>query len=150
MHPRHSLVGSRPAKLAALVVLLCGGLSAHAAPVPKATDPQPAPPLPRELIAEWEKAGAKAGWIGLNVDGWISFSEKQAAVTGAVPAFQFANWDEVALAKLRAPETPFGLAFVGGQVPDAGLKAVAKFKTLQALILGNNPVTDAGVKELTA
>ena len=82
-----------------------------------------------EVIAAWEKAGAK-------------FS---LAMMGG-PGFRFELTPTEKLNALPPPEVPFGLSI--RRVTDAGLKELAGLKQLQTLILNGNLVTDAGLKEL--
>lgn len=81
-------------------------------------------------------------------DHFLSFQTTSAALTGAVPAFKFNQWQEGLIAKLPDPGLPFGLDLSTTQVTDPGLKDLAGLKSLQTLDLGYTAVTDAGVKAL--
>ena len=133
---------------------------------------EPGRPAP-EVIAAWEKAGAKFGWTSVDESGRQAFlSDKEKPVAGAVPAFYVEIFPTGKLKALPPPEVPFylagskahdaglkelagltqlqGLALGGTQVTDAGLKELARFNQLQLLVLLGTKVTDAGMKELAA
>lgn len=131
----------------AMLLLLAGGAgSALAQPEPKSDPPQP---LPREIVAAWQKAGAVPGFMGLTSDGYLAYQEKATGLAGAIPAFQFITaWKDGVVTKLPVPEAAFGLHLTGTQVTDAGLKELAGLKSLHTLTLNSTQVTDAGVTEL--
>jgi hypothetical protein len=126
-----------------IVLLLCGqALSAWAAELQ---------PLPAEVVQTWEKAGAKAGWVGPHRwYGDLLFSDQLNVLEAerAVPAFRFARWESGQIGKLPAPEKPFGLSFENTSLTDAGLKELAGLENLTSLDLRHTKVTDAGLKEL--
>jgi hypothetical protein len=78
----------------------------------------------------------KAGW-------WLDGPKP-----GAVPAFSFRDWKSGVIAKLPAPNAPFGLDLVSTRVTDGGLKELAPLKNLTTLKLRETKVTDVGVAEL--
>jgi internalin A len=106
-------------------------------------------PLPAEVVAAWEKAGAKTGWMGPDNIGRIAFHAGGEGKEGEAPAFAFKEWREGTLSKLTPPEKAFGLSLDYTEVTDAGLKELAGLKQLQSLDIGRcKGVTDAGLKEL--
>ena len=119
-----------------------------AAPEQPAPKSEPAQPLPNEIVAAWKKAGARAGWIGRDADGYCNFAEKATGLADAVPAFSFASWKDGVVAKLPVPAALFGLNLLGTRVTDAGLKELAGLKSLHTLNLSETQVTDAGMAEL--
>src|SRR5262249_37583092 len=91
----------------------------------------------------------------------LYFSEREEGQAGDLPAFHFSEWEhgegeqsivsKGVVARLPVPTAAFGLDLSGTMVTDAGLKELARFKSLQALKLANvSEVTDGGWKELTA
>src|SRR5262245_40358490 len=93
----------------------------------------PPPPLPQGLVTAWQEAGATVGWMRPDRYGYFSFLAEHEGKARDLPAFRFSSWREGLLAKLPAPEAGFGLDLRGTQVTDAGLKALAGLKHLQAL-----------------
>ena len=131
--------------LAVLAVLASGGsASAALGQGPKA----PPAALPPGLVAAWQKAGAKVGWLRVEAPVFDKILFNKAGKAGDVPAFRFDPWKDGVVAKLPPPAVPFGLDLAGTQVTDAGLKELAGLKILHALYLGGTRVTDAGLKEL--
>jgi hypothetical protein len=126
-----------------ITLMLCGlAVSARAA------EPQP---LPAEVVQAWEKAGARAGWMGSRrVGGYLLFSDqlKELESDRTVPAFRFPAWESGRIGKLPVPERGFGLSFRNTLLTDAGVKELAGLKNLASLSLSVTKVTDAGVKEL--
>ena len=104
----------------------------------------PPKPLPDDIGKAWKDAGASAGWV--NTSGFPEFVEKPEV--GAITAFQFRVWKDGVVAKLPAPEVPFGLDLSDTNMTDAGVKELTTLKNLATLHLGSTKVTDAGVKEL--
>ena len=51
-----------------------------------------ASPLPAEIVAAWEKAGARTGWMEPNKLGFLVFRVGREGKEGEVPAFQFKVW----------------------------------------------------------
>ena len=148
MHARCFEIG-----MAVLLLLAGGADSALAQPAPKSESPKP---LPKEIVAAWQKAGARPGWLGtsgpggtgLKATGFLAFEEKATGLTGTVPAFRFDVWKDGVVAKLPVPATPFGLDLRGVNVKYADLKELAGLKSLHTLSLGYTGVTDADLKEL--
>ena len=105
-------------------------------------------PLPPEVVAAWEKAGATVRWLRFKAGGALVFVTGEPAKAGDLPAFRFDRWTDVQGAKLPDPAVPFGLDLFAVQVTDEGLKALAGLKSLQVLILSDTPVTDEGLKQL--
>jgi internalin A len=108
---------------------------------------EPAATMPAELVAAWTKVGAEVGWMV--VDKWGRVGWSLEGKKGAVPAFSLIVWTDDVVVKLPQPERAFGLNLGGTPVRDAGLKELARLKSLQALVLYSTKVTDAGLKELT-
>jgi hypothetical protein len=111
--------------------------------------------LSDEVVAAWQKAGAKVGWYGRTRDGGWQFTTGKPDDDNALPAIMWdANREPVGLDKLPAPGVPFALFLDSApslpQLTDAGMKDVARFKTLQHLGISGTLVTDAGLKELVA
>jgi hypothetical protein len=118
-----------------------------------ADEPKKPEPLPAEVVKAWEDAGAEVGWMMMDPkSGIVLFAERVAErdVVQAVPAFAFRNWKAGMVAKLPAPEKPFGLELSTDDVTDASIKELAVLKQLTSLELGSTKVTDAGLKELAA
>ena len=103
-------------------------------------------PLPDTIVKAWKDAGATAGWMKVEKSGGLTFVEKPEA--GAIPAFRFPKWKADVVAKLPAPEVPFGLDLAKTDVADAGLKELAKVKNLSSLCLCETKVTDDAVEAL--
>ena len=103
-------------------------------------------PLPESIAKAWKDAGATVGWMKVDTSGILTFIEKHEA--GAIPAFQFPRWKDGVVPKLPAPETPFGLFLSKTEIMDAGLKELAKLKSLTSLCLCETKVTDDAVEEL--
>src|SRR5262245_50092143 len=82
-------------------------------------------PLPAEVTAAWEKAGAKAGWLGRIKLGHPVFRATAAGKEGEVPAFQFREWRDGAIAKLPQPGAPFGLYLAYAPVTDTAIAELA-------------------------
>jgi hypothetical protein len=108
--------------------------------------------LPADLVAAWEKAGARVGWMRLHTARLVGPTAflplKERPEADYVPAFQFRSWPEGVVPKLPAPAVSFGLDLRETKVTDAGLKDLAGLQSLQVLRLSFTPVTDAGLKEL--
>src|SRR4051812_10848682 len=104
---------------------------------PCQADEQPRPdPLPADVVAAWEKAGAETGWMVLHECGFIEFRAGGAGKEGELPAFSITAWREGILNRLPPPGQPFGLDIFNATVSDLVLKEVAGLKDLQALNLG--------------
>src|SRR6516225_5724855 len=138
-------LGTNGAKLATLVWLACGVPTAQAAPAILKDPPEP---LPKEIVVTWQKAGADAGWMGVNRFGYLVFDKDLNGLANALPAFHFPSWVEGAVSDLPAPGAPFGLDLGFTDVAKAGLKDLVKFKDLQLLDLRSTSLADGGLKEL--
>lgn len=103
-------------------------------------------PLPAGVVKAWTDAGATAGWMKVDAAGVPAFVEK--AEPGAVPAFRFARWTDGVVAKLPAPDAPFGLDLARTGVTDTGLAELARLRHLTTLTLCETKVTDGGVERL--
>jgi hypothetical protein len=110
----------------------------------------PPQPLPDDLVAAWTKAGATAGWLRIDRDGYLIFISGKKGNPGDLPAFRIDDWQNSVLPRLPAPQAPFGLNLSFTRITDAGLKELAGFKQLQALDLGETKITGAGLKELAS
>src|SRR5262249_35538718 len=105
-------------------------------------------PLPGEITSAWQKAGAMIGWMRVARADFLHFVPQKAGLDDVLPAFKFTVWKEGLLAKLPAPEAPFGLNLSNSKVTDAGLKQLAGLKRLQALSLSGTNITGVGLKHL--
>ncbi len=103
-------------------------------------------PLPAELVKAWEDAGGKLVW--LRADEFGLMRSVNVTQPGDLPAFQFDECKGERVAKLPAPETPFGLGLSGPTVKDDAMKELARFKQLTSLHMYKVHVKDAGLKEL--
>ena len=106
----------------------------NAKPGDQANKANPVQELPAELVAAWEKADARVGWMSAD-QFFLNFREGVEGKKGEVPAFRFRTWTAGVVAKLPQPQTAFGLDFTNAQVTDAGLKELAGLKSLQSLNL---------------
>jgi internalin A len=107
-------------------------------------------PLPADVVAAWQKAGAVPGWLGVDDKrGILEFRRGAAGKAGEVAAFSLRDWEPGVLGKLPPPGLPFALSLVETQMTDAGLKELAGLKQLQWLDLYSTEVTDAGLREMT-
>src|SRR4029077_15365467 len=104
---------------------------------------EPPMPFPAELVAAWEKAGAKFGWMARNPYVDVAFRAAVEGRQGDMPAFRFSEWKDggggsghvlpsrfwggragVGANRPRPPRA-FGLHLRRTQVRDAGLKELA-------------------------
>jgi hypothetical protein len=114
-------------------------------PVAKKLDPQ--------VIAAWQNAGCEIGWYGRTRDGGWQYTTGKPEDDNALAALWWnPQIDPVSLRKLPAPNAPVGL-FLGSapslpQLTDAGMKEIARFKTVRHLAISGTRVTDTGLKEL--
>ena len=109
---------------------------------------KPASPLPAGIVAAWEKAGAHYGWTVRQGHGYTFLIIGDQGKFKELPGFLFFSWQPGVIDRLPQPDSGFGLSLIGTKVTDAGLKELAKLKTLQYLDLGATAVTDIGLKEL--
>src|SRR6516165_7999777 len=71
-------------------------------------------PLPKNIVAAWEKAGAKTAWIGsLRQNTFFNFAKEPKA--GEIPVLFFEKWQPGQLEKLPVPAQPFGLDLRGAE-----------------------------------
>jgi len=107
-------------------------------------------PLPKNVVAAWEKAGAIVGWVHedeFGRDGY-EFVVAEKGVAGDLPAFWGGFRGDGVLGKLPPPAVPFALELSYPGVTDADIKELAGLKNLHTLTLRYSKVTDAGLKEL--
>lgn len=102
-------------------------------------------PLPEDVVKAWKDAGAEVGWMKVDENGILGFSEK--AEAGAIPAFQFAKWKDGMTTKLPAPKATFGLYLARTEVMDASLKELTRFN-LGSLCLCETPTSAEAVEAL--
>jgi hypothetical protein len=100
------------------------------------------------VVEAWHKVGVKIGWYGPDPFGFETFEKKRHDASW--PAFWCKPIASDVIAKLPAPGAPFALHFGGSKILDSELKALARFKHLEALGLNNTGVGDRGLKELAA
>ena len=107
-------------------------------------------PLPESIVKAWKEAGAKVGWVRVNLGGITQWVEEEDGKAGDLPAFSFPDgFLENHQKKLLAPASPFGVSLTyRAEFGDAGLKELAELKNLQVLDLTYTGVTDAGMKDL--
>ncbi len=124
----------------------------HKSKPPPPTAPVAPKPLSPALVAAWENAGFRAGWMGLHKrTGVHMFSENLEDLDSskAVPAYKTRIWKTGILGSLPAPTMAFGLGLsLNNQITDAALKEVVKLQHLTSLFLGGTQVADAGLKEV--
>src|SRR5438105_15403099 len=132
--------------LLVIMTVLCSRQLCTSEP-PKEEVPKP---LPKDIVAAWEKTGAEAAWCQAGRHGFLSFhSAKAPAQAGWLPAFRFPDWKEGMLKCSPEPECAFAVDLEGTKVTDAALKELIQLKQLTSLDLSGTQVTDAGLKELT-
>jgi RNA polymerase sigma factor (sigma-70 family) len=113
--------------------------------VPVADNKLPPRPIPPEIAKAWVQVGGP-GWMRVNEHGTLTFTDQhETGRPGEVPAFHML-WAQGYLPGLPDPGVPFGLKLRG--IPDAGLKEVARFTSLQGLDLSRTQVICSGLKEL--
>jgi hypothetical protein len=105
--------------------VLALGASALSASLLQAVDPpktEAPKPLPKEVVAAWEKAGAEVGWGEVSEQGFVVFHPaNQPAQAGWLPVCKMRGWRAGVLKELAQPETPFGLYLSHTTITDAGL-----------------------------
>src|SRR5262245_29788412 len=91
----------------AVDLLGMAGVGVAAGQAPRTVDaPQV---LPAEVVAAWEKGGARFGWMGLNRQGsWYFIGQREAPEARAVPAFRIETWRAGMVEKLPVPMQAFG------------------------------------------
>lgn len=109
----------------------------------------------KDVIAAWEQAGARTGWIRTDLEGNLWFREGTATHYGNgplldddIPAFEFEVWPQNGLAGLSVPGIDFGLDLTSTRVTDEQFGDVARFQNLVALDLENTNTADAGAQTL--
>jgi hypothetical protein len=140
----------------ALLLILALALTPSAG-VSAPKDPEP---IPADVAKVWKAASARPGMIELSFGNtWLEDKREYLGDGPVVPGFLMWSWKKGELAKLPAPEKPFGLMCyqpirIGisreSSVSDTDLKELATFKHLTTLSLWGTRVTDAGLKELAA
>ena len=121
-----------------------------AGPTPVAQQQKLPGPLPPDIVAAWEKTGARVAWMHVK-NGKPAIRYGGEGKEGEMPVFDFRGMQPLqpgVLGRLPQPKRGFGLSFNSGGVTDAGLKELAKLNSLQSLDLSDTQVTDAGLKEL--
>ena len=111
----------------------------------------------KDVMAAWEKAGAKVGWLRTDFEGNLWFSEGTSTTyvngpitDGDVPAFEFEKWPEGGLTDLPEPAIDFGLDLTSTRVTDKQLADIARFENLVALDLENTNIGDVGADVLAS
>jgi hypothetical protein len=114
-------------------------------------------PLPAQTRAAWEDADFRSEWMTLGAfmisseRGYayadLQFEASDSAII-KLPSFRCVNWQANAIARLPAPDQPFGLELSNCEVTDLGLKELTGLKHLRALHLCNTKITGAGLKAL--
>src|SRR5262245_60386683 len=120
----------RIVRLGTLACIALSAVTSHAAE-PKETGKL----LAKDVSGDWEKAGAKSGWMGANAEGYYLFQTDQSGLTNPIPAFRFYTLKPGVVAKLRAPAAPFGLDLSLFHISGEVLKEFAALKNLRALNL---------------
>lgn len=104
-------------------------------------------PLPADIVAAWEKAGAWAVWMSPN-DGGLAFRIAADGKQEEVPGFAFLEWKPGVVGRLPQPGRGFGLSLNSSGVRDTELKELAGLSSVRLLSLYRTDVTDAGLKEI--
>src|SRR5258708_7970559 len=109
------MCGVKETMCAAWVMALAVSLG-EAVPVVPQKEDHPTSPLPAEIVAGWQKAGALAGWLELTRDGDIigdTLRDREAhdvlrfgeqGKDGEVPTFRFKEWRPGVLRRLPLPQ----------------------------------------------
>jgi hypothetical protein len=109
-------------------------------------------PLPATVVKEWKDAGARVGWMKMDVTDYSpyqSHDEGDEREPGELPAFRFRADLQKPLARMPAdPGEPFGLEIDCGQLTDEHLKPLVALKSLRMLALVYVEVTGEDLKEL--
>jgi hypothetical protein len=63
-------------------------------------------PLPAEIVAAWQKAGAEVGWMGPTQFGLLDFRPGDGGKVGEVATFRIVPWQPGVLGGLPQPEQP--------------------------------------------
>lgn len=104
-------------------------------------------PLPKDLVAAWEKAGAESRWFVMNPIGWVlHYPSALPPRSGAVPGFAVGRDTAKKLKELPVPESDFAL-HLPDPTPEA-LQALAGYSRLTTLVLAHHHSPEA-LKELT-
>jgi hypothetical protein len=101
------LTGTSRLAVLVLLLVLAGGV-----PAAWGQEKRNAPAaLPTDLVAAWQKAGAKVGWMRWTARSSLklAFVPEKEGQSGDVPAFRFSPWEAGILPRLPAPTVPFGL-----------------------------------------
>ena len=126
-------------------------LAAAGAPLPPDKPRTSAHALPsQEVIAAWQSAGVKFGWLRSLESRSIFFEAKDKGEVDELPGFQLnLSKKPTVLAELPAPTVPFGLRLIAFTPADGELKGLTEFQELQSLSLHVRHVTDEGMKEIS-
>src|SRR5271170_3588363 len=102
-------------------------------------------PLPANIVAAWEKAGAQFFWMASS-----GLRDPDAnGQSGDIPAFYFRQWP-ADFSQLPQPDQSFGILSGGIKIPDSGLEELSGFVHLTKLVLIDTQITDAGLKGLSS
>jgi internalin A len=104
----------------------------------------PWPPLPYDICAAWEKAGAYPGWMTA-AGNWDDSGS--AGEPGEIPAFVIGQLTPGVISQLPEPDQSFGLWLRGANITESELKELSRFTHLQVLTLDTS-ITDVGLKKL--
>ena len=104
--------------------------------------------LPKEVLAAWQKAGAKVGWIRMEKGVPDFQTTDKSSQAGWLPVFVIEDYREGMLKGLPAPDTAFALDLFKTKITDAEFKRIAEFEHLVWLGLRSTKVTDAALKEI--
>jgi hypothetical protein len=122
-------------------------------------------PLPEDIEKAWAAAGAKIGWMRVQMPektvpgvpippdvyehrSMLGCVPRDQGQKGDIPAFRLRAWQAGLLPKLPEPQVPFGLDLTELALTDRWLEDLRGLKNLQALKLTYRRVTGAGLKEL--
>src|SRR5262245_38112756 len=98
-------------------------------------------PLPKDIVTAWKDAGARVVWFRVTEFGYLDHYDEKQEKAGDLAGFNlyYFRWKKGLIAKLPAPETPFGLDFGGTSLLDPApqLAELASLKNLHSLSLNN-------------
>jgi Leucine-rich repeat (LRR) protein len=99
-----------------------------------------------EVIAAWEHAGARFGWMSVSRSPQQTNTDWDQAGAECVPAFGFNRFPTGGLRSLPPPDVPFGLSVYSWT--DEGMQELRDLTQLRSLFFNGDGITDAGLKEL--